>query len=345
MFKRSTLSSALGAVALVAVTMTGPVAAESAVNLKFAHFLPTSHAMHPDGLVPWAEAVTKASGGSITFTFFPAQQLGKAKDLYDIARDGIADVTWTAPGYSPGRFPVAGAGDLPFHISDAVSGSVAFDKWYRRHNAKETAGVKYCLSHVHDPGALHTKTKITHPSQMAGVKVRPATATIARFVSLLGGASVQVPAPEARDALSKGTADMLTFPWNTLRLFGIHNETTHHLDIPFYTTVLALYINQAKYDGMSDAQRAVIDAHCSPEWAGKIAQGWATWEQQGKTDSLADSTQTIHTPTAEETLAWQTAAEPLVAEWVAEVKAAGGDAEAIHADLVDTLKEHNALYE
>jgi hypothetical protein len=36
---------------------------------------------------------------------FPSEQLGKAFDHYDMARDGIADVTYVNPGYQPGRFP------------------------------------------------------------------------------------------------------------------------------------------------------------------------------------------------------------------------------------------------
>ena len=47
---------------------------------------------------------------------FPAQQLGKAPDHYDMARDGIADLTWVNPGYQAGRFPIFAAGELPFLI-------------------------------------------------------------------------------------------------------------------------------------------------------------------------------------------------------------------------------------
>ena len=59
-------------------------------------------------------SVEKASGGTINFKVFPAQQLGKAFDHYDMARDGIADLTYINPGYQPGRFPIIGAGELPF---------------------------------------------------------------------------------------------------------------------------------------------------------------------------------------------------------------------------------------
>ena len=49
---------------------------------------------------------------------FPSQQLGKAFDHYDMARDGIADFTYVNPGYQPGRFPIIAAGELPFLIGE-----------------------------------------------------------------------------------------------------------------------------------------------------------------------------------------------------------------------------------
>ena len=42
-----------------------------------------------------------------------SQQLGKAFDHYDMARDGIAGCDLCQPGYQPGRFPIIDAGNLP----------------------------------------------------------------------------------------------------------------------------------------------------------------------------------------------------------------------------------------
>jgi len=319
-------------------------AADEPVNLSFAHWLPAKHPIHPKGFVPWAESITKASGGTINFTFYPAQQLGKAKDHFDMARDGIADVIWTNPGYTPGRFPIAAAGEMPFLFANAKSGSKAYDTWYRKHNKREMREVYYCLGHVHDPGAFHTKEKITHPDQIKGKKVRPGNATMARFAKVLGGASVQVSAPESRDALAKGTADMITFPWNSIRLFGIDKVTTHHLDIPLYVVNFVMAINKAKYQSMSSNQQKVIDDHCNPEWAEKVASAWAGWEAQGRLDTIADQSQTVHSPSSSEIEAWKVAAKPLYDSWVKDMKKTRLDADAVYKELQGTLDQHGALY-
>jgi hypothetical protein len=61
--------------------------------------------------------MTKESGGTI----FPAEQLGKAFDHYDMAHDGIADVTWVSPGYQPGRLVIATMGDGSYMFANPVT--------------------------------------------------------------------------------------------------------------------------------------------------------------------------------------------------------------------------------
>src|SRR5437660_1419226 len=82
-------------------------AQDKPVALKLAHWVPPSHPLQK-AMEDWGNSLQKATNGSITFAVFPAQQLGKAFDHYDMARDGIADVTYINPGYQPGRFPIIG---------------------------------------------------------------------------------------------------------------------------------------------------------------------------------------------------------------------------------------------
>ena len=72
------------------------VAQEKTFELKISHWVPASHPLQK-ALEDWGAAVEKASGGTIKSRVYPAQQLGKAFDHYDMARDGIADVTYVNP--------------------------------------------------------------------------------------------------------------------------------------------------------------------------------------------------------------------------------------------------------
>src|SRR5438552_11223819 len=135
---------------LVAAGVTPALAQEKNFELKISHWVPASHSLQK-ALEDWAAAVEKDSGGTVKSKVFPAQQLGKAFDHYDMARDGIADVTYINPGYQPGRFPVIAAGELPFLVGNAHGGNRAIDNWYRKYAASETKDVKYCFSFIRDP--------------------------------------------------------------------------------------------------------------------------------------------------------------------------------------------------
>jgi len=56
------------------------------------------------------------------------------------------------------------------------------------------------------------------------MKIRPSNGTMSAYMSLLGATNVQVSAPEARDALEKGVADAIVFPWHSIITFGIRSS-------------------------------------------------------------------------------------------------------------------------
>ena len=89
------------------------------------------------------------------------------------------------------------------------------------------------------------------PGDIKGMKIRPADATIANFVTLLGGTNVQSSAPEVRDIMERHVADAVTFPWGSLVLFGIDKVTKYHMDAPLYVTTFAFVFNKDKYNQMS----------------------------------------------------------------------------------------------
>ena len=85
------------------------------VTLKLAHFLPPVAPAHAKLLKPWAEQVEAASDGRINIRIYPSMQLGGSPpQLFDQVRDGVADIAWTLPGYTPGRFPKLETFELPF---------------------------------------------------------------------------------------------------------------------------------------------------------------------------------------------------------------------------------------
>ena len=67
------------------------LAQDKTIELKLSHWVPPTHPLQKS-MEEWGADVEKASGGTIKYKVYPSQQLGKAFDHYDMARDGIADV-------------------------------------------------------------------------------------------------------------------------------------------------------------------------------------------------------------------------------------------------------------
>jgi TRAP-type C4-dicarboxylate transport system substrate-binding protein len=316
------------------------MAQDKTVTLKMSSWVPPAHPLNPS-LIAWAADIEKESGGTIKATLFPSEQLGKAFDHYDMARDGITDLAYVNPGYQPGRFPIIAGGELPFLIANAKSGSAAFDEWYRPFAAKEMKDTHFCFAFLLDPQAFHSRHKILLPEDIKGDKVRPGDATQGAFVTLLGGTNVQASAPEAREVLERGVANTIIFPWGSISLFGIDKVLKYDMDEPMFSTTFVWTMNQAKYDSLSAAQRTVIDHHCNSAWAEKVATPFADFEHAGHARLAAEVGHDAYTLTPDQRAAWRKAAEPLTAKWAAKVD----NADVVMAGLKAALKQHDALIE
>jgi TRAP-type transport system periplasmic protein len=326
----------------IAQVVFGPASAQDKVaNLRFSLWVPPAHPL-TSAAKAWAEDIAKASGDTIKIAVFPSEQLGKAFDHYDMARDGIVDIAYVNPGYQPGRFPIMAIGEIPFTFGDARKGTAALDAWYRKYAPTEMKDTHFCLAFIHDPGSLHARKKIVLPEDLRGVKVRPAQGTIGELVTRLGGTNVQASAPEAREVLERGVADAITFPWGSLYIFGIDKVVNYHIDAPLYTTVFTFSMNKDRYEAMTAAQKKVMDDHCTTDWAVKLAGGWGDFEAAGRERMRADPNQHVYKLSADQMQAWEEAAAPLRANWAAAAKRTGADPDAVLAELEAMIAKYGA---
>ena len=337
------LASSAAALALGGFLLASPPAAaqDKPVDLKISLWVPPAHPLVP-ATREWAASIEKASNGTIKTVVFPSEQLGKAFDHYDMARDGIADVTYVNPGYQPGRFPIIAIGQIPFTFSDGHKGTRALDEWYRNYASTEMKDTKFCLAMIHSPGSVHSRRKITVPADLRGVKVRPAQSTIGQLVSASGGTNVQSSAPEARDMLERGVADAIFFPWGSVFLFGIDKVVKFHIDEPLYTTVFVYSMNQAKYDGMSAAQKKVMDDHCNNDWSEKISANWTNYEAAGRDKMKAAGGHEVYKLTPDQIGEWRKSVEPLQKSWAEAVRKTGTDPDKAMVDLKSSTQKFGA---
>jgi TRAP-type C4-dicarboxylate transport system substrate-binding protein len=182
------------------------------------------------------------------------------------------------------------------------------------------------------------------PADIKGMKIRPAQATMASWVTQLGGTNVQSSAPEVRDLLDKGVADAVGFPWGSVSLFGIDKVTKYHIEEPLYVTTFAFVFNKDTYDAMSTSQKKVIDDHCTTEWALRIASPWADFEHAGIAKIKAEPGHEVYGLTPAQVAEWMKSAEPLEKAWAANVKKAGVDPDVAMKELQAELVKYKANF-
>ncbi len=327
-------------VALAVLTVPAS-AQEKTFNLRLSHWVPATHPLQK-AMQEWGASVEKDSGGTIKSTVYPAQQLGKAFDHYDMTRDGIADLSYINPGQNPGRFPIIAVGELPFMVSEAHGATRAIDEWYKKHAASEMKDVKYCFSFTYDPARIHSKKKIVVPADLKGTKVRPSHGTFAAWMLTLGAANVPAGPAETRDLMDKGVVDTLTSPYGSMFLFGTEKTTKYTLELPVTVSTFQWIMNWSTYNSMSAAQKKVIDAHCTTDWATKFAGPWIDFEAGGGPRLKALTDRDMYSTTAEQTELWKKSAEPVFKQWSDSVRKVNADPDTILKELRTALGQYKA---
>jgi TRAP-type C4-dicarboxylate transport system substrate-binding protein len=319
---------ASGACLAVALGALGHDVHAEEVTLRLHHFLPPQAIAQTKFLEPWAKKVMEDSGGRIRIDIFPAMQLGgKPSQLYDQVRDGVVDLVWTVPGYTPGRFPRLEVFELPFVTASAEATSQAVMEYALDHLGDSFAGVKPILFHTHAPGLFHTSGHpIERLEDLAGVKLRTPNRSITQTLEQLGAIPVGMPAPQVPQAISRGVVDGTVFPYEVTLPLRIHEITDTHTSVfsdrGLYTVVLLLAMNQARYDGLPDDLKAVIDANSGMAIAAEIGRVWDEAEAPGKAAAEARGNRFIDLD-AEEVARWKRATEPVIERWLEQMGAEG----------------------
>ena len=221
LFDFSARKSAVAGASLILLSMS-PALAQEKIVLRLAESLPNGHVIHELVAKPFMELVTKATNGQVTFQHFPAEQLGKAKDMAQLTAMGVADVSYIVPSYSSEKFPLSAVGELPGIFDDECQGSVAFYKL--SHNGGILESKEFVPNQLHPlitlalPAyqmQLATSRPINTAKDLEGLKIRTTGGAMDLMMRSIKGIPVRMAAPEVYESLSRGTLDGLIFSYQS----------------------------------------------------------------------------------------------------------------------------------
>lgn len=311
-------------------------AAQAETTLTLSNWLPPSHPVVTDMIQPWADQVKEATEGRVSINIL-AKGLGHPKAHFDIARDGLADVTFSVHGYTPGRFLLTQVAEFPFSGKSSEAVSVAYWNVYNTHFAKanEHEGTKLLGLFTHGPGHIFTTgTAVTSAADLKGLKMRVGGGAVNEIASGLGSVPLLKPARESYELLSNGVADGTYLPLESVPAFKVDGLLKHGTLVPggLYNISFFLVMNEGRWNSLSkedqDAIMSVSGEHFS-RLAGKAwdaADAAALKKMQDQGNQIIPASDTLIGEIIE-------ISTPLEDKWVEEAAAKGVDARAALDEL------------
>jgi TRAP-type transport system periplasmic protein len=316
------------------------------VTLKVHHFLGPQSTQHTAMFGAWCDKLAKESANKLKCQIYPSMQLGGSPpQLYDQAKDGVADIIWTVAGYSAGRFPKIEVFELPFMMTNAEATSRAAWEYYDKYDRDEFKDTHILAVHVHGPGNIYTTNKpIKTMADFKGLKLRAPTRLTNKMLAMMGATPVGMPVPAVPEALSKGVIDGAVIPYEVAPGIKV-NELTKYTAEPdrqfnaLYTTVFLVAMNKARYESLPPDLKKVLDANSGADFSAFMGKTQAAADVPGKAQMLASGSQISVIP-GPELDKWRKATDALDDQWAADITSKGGDGKKLLQEARDLIKKY-----
>jgi TRAP-type C4-dicarboxylate transport system substrate-binding protein len=314
----------------VAVALAGMSAAAPAqTKLRVGDSLPVGHFFSEQATKFWMGEVSKATNKAVDFEYYPAEQLGKAKDILALTQSGVIDIGYVVPSYVSDKMPLTAVAELPGTFPTSCAGTLAFWKLATGDGllAKreyEANGVRVLFTIAMPPYQVFTtQRKLDSVKSFEGLKLRTAGGAMSATVTKLKAVPVNMAAPEVREAMSRGTLDGMVFPSASVLAYdiaGLVKSATAGEN--FGTAVLTYMISNNRWNSLTPAVRKAMQE--AGEAATRRVCAFADKAVEGDLEKIRQKGAVVAPlPAAEQALL-----RPVMAsvrqEWAAQIDKRGG---------------------
>lgn len=257
----------LGLLCILAVSISVTARAET-LTLRVADYLPAGHFVAKFATRVWMDDVVARTNGKVKFDYFPAEQLGKSKDLLSLTQSGVTDVGMVAPSLITDKLPLAIVAEHPLDFSSSCEGTAAYWPLAKEgglldRSEFEPLGVQALFVLVTTPYQLYmTDDPITGIESVHGKKIRITGGAKVLIAKQLGAVPVQIASPELMEALSRGTVDGMMLSPPSVVTYGFENHVRYATrDENFGNFVITYMISRKKLRSLpADVRQALLDA-------------------------------------------------------------------------------------
>ncbi len=258
------LLAPIGAVA--AMTASGGAAtAQQTHTLKIAVFTPKVSSASR-----WFEKMKKEvaerSGGRLTLEIFYGSSMGPMPRHYDLARKGVADMSWFQHGVTPGRFPLTELTHSPYLFPPGAKGSIVGARvgadLKERYLAPEHAKVGTRMMWVvfnRPSGVYDSEKPIRSLADLKGRRYRAPTPTDVVMMKELGALPIGMPATHMAESLQKGTIDGVVTDPMGIFAFRLGGLVKYYSNMFVSVISFGLAMNPKSYDRLPGDLKPLVD--------------------------------------------------------------------------------------
>ncbi|MBC5784641.1 TRAP transporter substrate-binding protein [Ramlibacter sp. USB13] len=324
-----------------ALLASAPARAQKPVELTFSAWIPHTHVLVADFMMPWAKEVEQQTEGRVKITFLPKPVSNPVGHL-DAVRNGVVDLAFISHSYYPGRFDLMKFGILPFSGNSAVSTSVAswriYDKYLRA--ADEHRGVKLLGIYGHGPGGVYTTGKaVQKVEDFEGLKLRIGGGIQADLARVLKFNAVVKPAPESYELMSTGVVDGVLFPPESVSSFRLDSVVKSATLFPggLYADLHGIIMNNDAFKRLPARDQAILTKLSGEHIARMGGKAWGDADTAALA-ALKAKNVTFHQANDALVSGIRARTAGFEQEWLAAAKAKGIDGPKVLSDFRAELK-------
>jgi TRAP-type C4-dicarboxylate transport system substrate-binding protein len=340
--------AALAAAALISGLALAPApTAAQEVTLRLHTFIPPVANPVKHFMMPWAEKVGKDSNGRIKVQVYPSMQLGgKSEQLLQQVRDGVADIVWTLPGFTPGVMPKLEIFELPFLHRTTHSTVMALQDYTEKYMKKDFEPYHVLLVNSHAGALFMTKDPINKVEDFKGMKLRSYSRTNAWILEALGSTPLQVALPELAPMLSKGTVTGSILPYEIAPSVKMQDLTDYFTTLAppqprLSTAIFTFLMNKQKYESLPADLKKVIDDNSGAKLAPFAIEVWDRIELDGEKVMRSKPKNKFVSLSAEETARFKQTVRPVFDRFKKLLDEGGDDGAKVLADVEALVEKYS----
>ncbi|MFC4271268.1 C4-dicarboxylate ABC transporter [Sneathiella chungangensis] len=320
--------------------------AEDKVIFKVADIFPTTHYILLEGTQKWMDKAVELSNGRIEFQYFPAQQLGKAKDIMSLTSAGVADIGVIIPAYVPEKLPLSAAGELPGMFNTACSGSQALADLTKPGGILYEQEFKPQGFHVLYTNMLAPYTVMTSEKELnsykdlAGLKLYASGDAKHETLTKLGATPIRLSGPEIFEAVQRGTLDGAMLAYIGLPPYSLDELMKYGLTgVNLGSTTVTYGMTSKKWNSLDkEIQDALTEAAA---FAGNALCSYSDRMNSEALEALKGGGAKIHVIEGEEAAALNKELEPVITNWTSVLEERGKPAK----EVIEQFRSAVSKYE